>query len=227
MVLFAGPVFTEWYWSVIFVVVACGPPLAFVAFVVDFAVRRLVRPLGLPQRLALAAAVVVGGLGLIFGGFARRADRQFERENRVAVRSFDFTPYQAGELPEPFDQRYVHALGGYLRVLVSGYDTELRQVSAYQQRADAGVRLTDGACDLPGLKGNPTHDFHNPCRERRTPSGRAVFFGLTEHGGIAFALFDGTLVRLEQIDMLPERDVLAYFDALRPVEPVELEFKRG
>jgi hypothetical protein len=89
------------------------------------------------------------------------------------------------------------------------------------------VRLTDGACDLPGLKGNPTHDFHNLCRERRTPSGRAVFFGLTEHRGIAFALFHGTLVRLEQIDMLPERDVLAYFDALRPVEPDELEFKRG
>jgi hypothetical protein len=70
----------------------------------------------------------------------------------------------------------------------------------YQQRADARVRLTDGACDLPGLKGNPPHDFHNLCRERRTPSGPAVFFGLTERGGIAFALLDGTLVRLEQLE---------------------------
>jgi len=224
MVLFAGPVFTEWYWSVIFVVVACGPPLAIVAFAVDFAVRRLI---SVPQRLALAATVVVGGLGLIFGGFARRADRHFERENQVAVQSFDFTPYQAGELPEPFDERHVHALGGNLRVLVSGYDTGLRQVSAYQQRPDAGVRLTNGACDVPDLRGNPTHDFHNPCREQRTPSGRAVFFGLTEHGGMAFALLDGTLVRLEQIDMLPERDVLAYFDALQPVAADQLEFKRG
>ncbi len=44
---------------------------------------------------------------------------------------------------------------------------------------------------------------------------------------MAFALLDGTLVRLEQIDMLPDRDVLAYFDALRPVAADELEFKRG
>jgi hypothetical protein len=32
-------------------------------------------------------------------------------------------------------------------------------------------------------------------------------------------------VRLEQIEMLPERDVLAYFDALRPVAVDKLEFK--
>ncbi len=143
----------------------------------------------------------------------------------MAARTFDFTPYQAGELPEPFDEPHVHALGGNLRVLVSRYDTELRQVFAYQHRPDAEVRLTDGACDVEGLRGNPTHEFHNPCREQRTPSGRAVFFGLTERGGIAFTLLDGTLLRLEQIDMLPERDVLAYFDALQPVEPDELEFK--
>ena len=227
MVLFAGPVFTQWYWSVIFVVVACGPPLAIAAFVVDFSVRRLVRPLGLPQRLALAATVVVGGLGLILNGFARRADRHFERENRAAVQSFEFTPYEAGELPAPFEERSVHALGGNLRVLVSGYDTGLRNVSAYQHRPDAGVRLISGACDLPGLKGSPWGDFDTPCREQRTPSGRSVFFGLTEGGGMAVALLDGTLVRLEQIDMLPERDVLAYFDALQPVAVEELEFRMG
>ena len=121
----------------------------------------------------------------------------------------------------------MHALGGELRVLVSGYDTEPREVAAYQQRPDAGVRLTDGACALPGLRGSPWGEFRNPCREQRTPSGRAVFFGLTERGGIAFALLDGTLVRLEQIEMLPERDVLAYFDALQPVAVDELEFKGG
>jgi hypothetical protein len=34
-------------------------------------------------------------------------------------------------------------------------------------------------------------------------------------------------VRLEQIDMLPERDVLAYFDALHPVAVEQLEFSGG
>ena len=225
MVLFAGPVFQEWYWTPIFFAIICGPPLAAVAFAVDFGVRRWLRPLGVPQRVALAAVVVVGGTGLTVVRFEQRQDRLIERKNRLEAQTFDFTPYQAGELPEPFDRRYVHALGGYPRVLVSGYDTGLREVAAYQQLPDAGVRLTDGACALPGLKGSPWGDFDTPCREQRTPGGRSVFFGHTEGGGMAVALLDGTLVRLEQIDMVPERDVVAYFDALRPVAVEELEFE--
>jgi hypothetical protein len=52
-----------------------------------------------------------------------------------------------------------------------------------------------------------------------------VFFGVTEGGAMAVAQLDGTLVRLEQIDALPEPDVLAYFDALQPVAVDELEFE--
>jgi len=222
----AGPVFTEWYWGPILFIVFYGPPLAAVAFVVDFAVRRRVRPLGTAQRLGLAAAVMSGGAGLLLGGFALADHLRFERDNRAAARTFDFTPYQAGELPESFDEQHVYALGSTARILVSRYDTGLRQVFAYQQRL-AGARLTDGACDLTGLEGSPTGAFHNQCREQRTASGRTVFFGLTERGGMAFALLDGTLVRLEQIDMLPEADVLAYFEALKPVDVGELEFKRS
>jgi hypothetical protein len=134
MVLFAGPIFTQWYWTLIFLVVACGPPLAAVAFAVDFGVRRLVRPLGVPQRIALATAVIACGAGMIAVRLEKREDRIVERENRAGAQSFDFTPYQASELPEPFEPRYVHALGGYLRVLVAGYDTGVREVAAYQQR---------------------------------------------------------------------------------------------
>ena len=182
------------------------------------------RPLGGLQRVALVVAVLGGGTGLILAGLSLRSDRLVERENRTRAQALDFTPYQAGELPDPFDTRYVHALGGELRVLVSGYDTGAREVAAYQQRPDAGMRLTDGACALPGLKGSPWGDFRTRCREQRTPGGLPVFFGLTEGGTMAVALLDGTLVRLEQSDGLPERDVLAYFDALRPVAVEELEF---
>jgi hypothetical protein len=117
----------------------------------------------------------------------------------------------------------VHALGGQLRVLVSGYDTGLREVAAYQQRPDAGA--PDRRRVRPAWpQGQPVGRFRSRCREQRTPSGRLVFLGLTEGGAMAVALLDGTLVRLEQIDMLPERDVLAYFDALQPVAVQELEF---
>jgi hypothetical protein len=226
MVLFAdsGWFPDEWYWDAILFVALFGLPLAAVAAAVDIGVRRWVRPLGALQRVALAAVVLGGGSGLILAGLSLRSDRLVERENRVQAQALDFTPYQAGELPGPFDRRYVHALGGELRVLVSGYDTGARQVAAYQQRPDAGMRLANGACALPGLKGSPWGEFDTPCREQRTPGGLPVFFGLNEGGGMAVALLDGTLVRLEQIDGLPERDVLAYFDALQPVAVGELEF---
>ncbi len=226
MVLFAdsGWFPDEWYWDAILFVALFGLPLVAVAVTVDFGVRRWVRPLGALPRVALAVAVLGGGSGLILAGLALRSDRLVERENRERAQALDFTPYQAGELPEPFDQRYVHALGGKLRVLVSGYDTGAREVAAYQQRPDAGLRLADGACALPGLRGGPWGEFRDRSREQRTPGGRSVFFGLTEGGTMAVALLDGTLVRLEQIDTLPEPEVLAYFDALQPVAVEELEF---
>jgi hypothetical protein len=40
------------------------------------------------------------------------------------------------------------------------------------------------------------------------------------------ALLDGTLVSVSTSEV-SEAEMLAYFDALRPVEPDELEFKRG
>src|SRR5262245_7214643 len=100
MVLFAGPIFQEWYWEPLFFIVVFGPPLVAVAFVVDYFVRRRLGPLGTAPRLGLGAVVVAAGAGLILGAFSLRSDRLVERENRVAARSFDFTPYQAGGLPE-------------------------------------------------------------------------------------------------------------------------------
>jgi hypothetical protein len=60
MVLFAdsGWFPDEWYWDALLFVALFGLPLAAVAVAVDFGVRRWVRPLGVLQRVALAAAVL-------------------------------------------------------------------------------------------------------------------------------------------------------------------------
>jgi hypothetical protein len=63
----------------------------------------------------------------------------------------------------------------------------------------------------------------------RTPHGRAVFIGGPGHtteGGQAFSLLDGTLVRLEHLHVA-DRDVLAYFDSLRPIAPDDIDFRKG
>jgi hypothetical protein len=82
---------------------------------------------------------------------------------------------------------------------------------------------------LSRLAGTGTSFFEGPCEERRTAAGRAVFVGPSRGivgGRAAFAVLDGTLFRLESRGVA-ERDVLAWFDALRPVQPAHIDFERG
>jgi len=228
--VFAGEVFPEWYWGPIFFAVLFGPALLAAAFFADFAVRRWVRPLRWRQRAGLWAGVIVGGTLLILGGRALREDLRFEREAKAAAQNLDFAPYRAESLPDPFHEEHVRAddfFGG--PVLVSRYDVGPGAPAfAFQQRPGE-VSLQDGRCALHRLAGTGTNFFEGPCRELRTQRRRTVYLGSAEPplvGDEAFALLDGTLVRLQH-DRLADRDVLAYFDALRPVTPEEIDFKRG
>jgi hypothetical protein len=111
MVLFAGPVFPEWYWGPIFFALLFGPPLLAAAFVVDRVVRR--RLTG-AQRCGLAAGVVVGGALAIIGGNALVQDVRFDRDARAEARGFDFQLYEPSPLPGTFDTERVEAFGGAL-----------------------------------------------------------------------------------------------------------------
>ena len=227
---FAGEVFPEWYWGPIFFYIVFGLPLSAAAFAVDFAVRRWVRRLSWPQRAGLWVGVVAAGSLAIVAGRDVIEHFRFEREAKAAAQQFGFTPYAAETLPQGFDEQLLSAddnWGG--PVLVSRYAVETAPSAfAYQQRPGE-VSLQNGHCSLRGLIGTGTNFYDGQCRELRTPRGRAVFvgaLGLTTEGGQAFSLLDGTLVRLEHTQVA-DGDVLAYFDALRPVAPGDLDFKQG
>ena len=228
---FAGEVFPEWYWGPIFFYLVFGLPLAAAALLVDFAVRRWVRRLSWPQRGGLWAGVFVAGTLAILGGRAVIEHVRFEREAKAAAQQLDFAPYAAEPLPARFDEERVVAndfFGG--PVLISRYDVGPGgSASAYQQQRPAELSLQDGRCAVHRLAGTGTSFFEGPCRALRSPRGRAVYLGTAPPpvtGDEAFALLDGTLVRLQH-DRLPDGDVLAYFDALRPVAPGDLDFKKG
>jgi hypothetical protein len=228
MVLFAGPVFPEWYWGPIFFALLFGPVLLAVAFVVDLMVRRR---LSARRRAAVAVGVVVAGTLLIFGGRALIEDVRFDHEATAAARSFDFTPYQPDPLPRPFREELVTAddnWGG--PVLISRYGAGAgAYATAFQQRPVGEVSLQDEHCSLTKLAGTGTNFFDGPCRALRSPGGIPVYVGPSEtivDGGDAFAVLGGTLVRLE-VSQVAHRDVLAYFDALAPVAKDDLKFKRG
>ena len=227
----AGPVFPEWYWGPIFFAIVYGPVLAAAAFGADVAVRRWVRPLSWPQRIWLWVGVVVGGVVLILGGRALIEDVRFQREARAAAAAIDFQPYQPAPLPQPFREERVTAddnWGG--PVLISGYGAGPgARATAFQQRPVDEVSLQDGRCSLTKLAGTSTNFFDGPCRELRTPRGIPVFIGASGQfvdADDAFALLGSTLVRLE-ISQVADRDVLAYFDSLHPVDKDDIDFKRG
>jgi hypothetical protein len=224
----AGEVFPEWYWWPILFFIVWGLPLSAVALAVDIGVRRWWRPLSWPQRAGLWVGVVAAGSLAILGGRGLLDHIRFERDAEAAVRRLDFVPYAPSTLPAGFHEEDVRAqvVGGPVIIIGYGVGPGV-SATAFQQRP-ARYSLADGRCAVYGLVGVSTNFFEGPCRALSTAGGRAVFIGGFENsteGGDAFALLDGTLVRL-QYTQVADRDVLAYFDALRPVAPGNLDFKR-
>jgi hypothetical protein len=228
--VFAGEVFPEWYWGPIFFFMVFGLPLSAVAAAVDFAVRRWVRRLSWPQRGAMWVGVVAGGSLAILGGRALTDHIRFERDAKAAAQKLDFTPYAPSPLPAGFSEEMARADTHWgAQALVTRYGAGAGAYAfAYQQRPGE-VSLANGRCVLGQLAGTSSNFFDGPCRELRTLRGLAVFIGTSESivdGGEAFALLDGTLVRFEHVQVA-DRDVLAYYDSLRPVAPDDLNFKEG
>src|SRR5262245_11508728 len=137
MVLFAGPVFPEWYWGPIFFALVFGPVL----LVLGFIAWRI-------GGKKVAAGVVLGGIVVILGGRALIADVRFDREATAAAAGFDFTPYTPSPLPRPFREERVTAddnWGG--PALISTYGTGGGSFALAYQQKPAEVALEDGRCE--------------------------------------------------------------------------------
>ena len=211
MVIFAGEVFPEWYWGPIFFTVLFSPVLVAAAVGTDVVARRVRGPLPLWKRarLWLAAAMVATGVTLAVS--ALRDHVRFERESRATAAEFRFTAHQPGDLPAGLHEQHVRAQDGYrLPYLVSRYEGRGAHATAFQQEP-VETSLKAGTCSLRHLQGSSSNYFDGPCEALRSASGRAVFTGRSESvvdGSEAFALLDGTLVRLSSVG-LSQRDVAA------------------
>ena len=167
------------------------PVLVVVAFAVDFAVRRWVRPLEWPLREGLAAGIVLGGTVLILGGGLLLESGRFARESRAVARTIDFTAYEPRPLPPPFVLTSAEAgAGAGAPVIVTRYDAGTGYASVTQARPPGGARTPfNGRCVVAGSS--------RPCREVRTPKGIPVV--MAEPYGPSFldasAVLDGTLVQ--------------------------------
>ena len=229
MVLHAGEVFPEWYWGPLFFIVVFSPVLAAAAVGADVVVRRLRGPLPLWKRARLWLAAAVVATAVILGVMSLRDHLRFESESRATAASIHFTAHQPVELPDGLREKRVEARDGRRPYLVSSYEgSSGPSIRAYAfEQEPVEVSLRPGACKVSDVEGISSYFFDGPCEAHRTASGRAVFTGPSEgtvDGRDAFALLDGTLVRFISVG-LPERDVLAWFDSLRPVDVEDIDFK--
>jgi hypothetical protein len=229
MVLHAGEVFPEWYWGPLFFLVVFSPVLLAAAVGTDVVVRRLRGPLPLWKRARLWLAAAMVAIGVILTVMTVRDHLRFEGESRAAAGSIHFTVHQPEELPAGLHETRVQAHAGRLPYLVSHYENRSGPpVRAYAfEQEPTEVSLQPGACRLSDIEGTSSHFFDGPCEALQTASGRAVFTGPSEgtvDGRDAFALLDGTLVRFISVNV-SERDVLAWFDSLRPIEVDDIDFK--
>lgn len=222
MELFAGPIFTEWYWEPIGRAVLWVPVLTAVACLVDLAVRQWRRPRRWPRFGVIGLGASAAGTVLILGGGLLLESGRFARESRAVARTIDFTAYEPRPLPPPFILESAEAgAGGGAPVINTRYDTGTGYASATQQRPPGGATTPfNGHCVVTGSS--------VPCREVRSPKGIPVV--MAEPYGPSFVdastVLGGTLVTV-RASAVAEPSVLAYFDSLRPVGPEELEFKRG
>lgn len=227
MAIFAGEVLPEWYWGPLFFLLVFSPVLLAAAVGTDVVVGRLHGPLPLWKRARIWLLAAIVATAAILGVMSLRGHLRFEGESRAAAESINFTAQRPAELPAGLHETRVEAIHGRRTYLVSSYEGS-PPIRAYAfEQVPVEVSLRPGACRVSDVEGISSYFFDGPCQALRTASGVAVFTGPSEgtvDGRDAFALLDGTLVRFISVG-LSERDVLAWFDSLRPVDVEDIDFK--
>jgi hypothetical protein len=212
----AGPVFPEWYWGPIFYLVLYSPLLAGLTAAFYLAARRRVRR----RRPLLLAACFALSVGAVLLGGAAWRHVQFEREARAAAERLDFTTF----LPEGYDaERLRPVAADHVRALWATYDGPL-----YVEEQRAGpVEASDPAnCRITIAGPLATHPaLLGPCRRVMTPGGEQALLDEDARDAAAYAVREGTLVKVRH-EAGAAADALALLDALRPVAPDDIDFKR-
>ena len=211
----AGPVFTEWYWTPIFLAIVYGPPILAVGGGLYLALRRTRL-----RRLARAAIAVVLAPALVIGGVAVWATVKHRRTEAADARTVTFTTFTAPDFHQT--RADVFPRGGSelnLQYERGGGDLLVSQGAAEDDD------LTPPQCDFHD--GTPFVSWDGPCRSARTPRGRLVAVVEMQIGVRSIVdIRDGTLIVAGAYAPAGEADLLALADALRPVAVEDIHWER-
>ena len=211
----AGPVFTEWYWTPIFLAIVYGPPILAVGGGLYLVLRRTRL-----RRLARAAIAVVLAPALVLGGVAVWATVKHRRTEAADARTVTFTTFTAPGMHQT--RADVFPSSGselHLQYERGGGDLLVSQVAAEDDD------LTPPQCDFHD--GTPYHAWRGACRSARTPRGRAVAMVEMQTGVPSMVdVRDGTLIVAGAYAPAGEADLLALADGLRPVAVEDIHWER-
>ena len=220
MVVIAGPVFPEWYWGPIFFLIFYSPLIAVVGVALFLLSRRWRRP-SPAWRVARIAGSLLGAIVLVLAGSLGWRHVQFERAEARDAATIAFATF------EPRDG------AGFRATRAEVHASSFRaSVQWTYERGGATVFVTQGRPreadlvppDCGVSDGGRFGALRGGCELRRTASGRDVLL-VREDGLHALASLDGTLVVAHSASA-PEEDLVAYVDALEPVTPSDIDFKR-
>jgi hypothetical protein len=226
----AGPVFPEWYWGPIFFLVMFSPLLAGGTTALYLGTRPVARRRGWHRRpaaraLHLVLSFVLITLAILLAGavWRRVTFERAEARDARQVRYATFEP-RAGA---GFHATRAEVFAGTVEPSVHWtYERDGASFFAVQTHARR-VDLTSPSCNLGPAFVTRYGGFDGPCTPRRTPGGHEVLLAreaYPPHDRYAFALRGETLVALSTLSAT-DADLLAYVDALQPVDPRDIDYK--
>jgi hypothetical protein len=209
---FAGPVFTEWYWTPIFHAIVYGPPILVLAGVL-YALGRFTRL----RRRTRAAAALAAAPVLVLGGVAVVSTLNYRAAESADAGQVTFATFAAPD----FHQTRSSVVGGRWPRLHLAYARGRGDLLVTQVAAEDDD-ITPPECALHD--GTPHHAWMGPCRAARTPGGRVVTLAdITQPSLIQIR--EGTLVVAGAYGGA-EADLLALADALEPVAVDDVHWER-
>lgn len=223
----AGPVFPEWYWGPIFLLIAAAPVVTVVAVLLYLVMRR--RGWGSRPVAAIASLVLAGSV--MVGGFYAWEWVRFERDARREAKMLDFRPWEPRRALGLFEATRAQAVVVPTRApsLDATYRLGDAVLFVTQQRLPELRFDPPTRCWLPRVEGIPSKNFYDgPCELRRTARGRTVLLGRDpEPPGYrhAFATLERTLIVISSLRATDEA-LLVYVDALEPVDAADVDLRR-
>ena len=232
--IFAGPVFQEWYWGPFFFALFFGPFIltaaAILTGIVAYRARRRAKPLTWLRGLRLFVGLTVALSLLMVGGLWAKERIEESRIIASQAAAITFQTYEPSWVFTDYDALRVRPLAIFQRQSVEfSYRRGDDYVYAAQSPSLSPVNPSEEGCG-GRPKGLTSGETVGSCRTVVTESGRVVYLTNLDmnHLGDRVATIELGGTRVDVIySELPDEAAVRYLDSLEPVAPEDMNYFGG